>query len=100
MALKLRRLEADDKTVGGVLFEFPSGTLKQVAWRHAGRITDTLEMAKKMVVQLVAQLEPRDIDSLNIPSCVAATQRHIQDWNAKLDAFKRPQSDLNSAPGG
>lgn len=85
MSLKLYRLESNDATIGGVAFEFPSGLCKKVTWQHAGRITDSLAMAKDIVTKLIAQLHEedraRDIESMNVASCVAACQRHVQDWN-------------------
>lgn len=85
MSLKLYRLASDDATIGGVAFEFPSGKCKKATWQHAGRVTDTLELAKDLVKGVIAQLHEegasRDIESMNVPSCVAACQKHIKDWN-------------------
>ena len=92
MSLKLYRLVSDDATIGGIAFEFPSGTCKKGVWKHAGRVTDTLELAKDIVKGVIAQLheagQGRDIESMNVPSCVAACQKHIQDWN---DAHTAPR---------
>jgi hypothetical protein len=82
---KIRRLEAQDATIGGVLFEFPSGKCKSAQWQSPIRVTDTLELAKKTTVHvlnaLISEGAQDDVDRTNWTSCVAAVQKHIVDWN-------------------
>ena len=86
----LHRLEANDATIGGVLYTFPSGKSKQATWKSESQITDTLTLAKSCASQVRAQLMDEgatdDLDRTNWPSLVAGTQRHIQDFNARLGA--------------
>lgn len=92
MSLNLYRLESDDATIGGVLFVFPSGLSKKVTWQHAGRIHESLDMAKKLVTELIAHLHDTgrtsDIEAMNVASCIAACQKHIKDWNATHPAIQ------------
>ena len=84
----LHRLEANDATIGGVLYTFPSGKSKSATWKSEQRVTDSLALAKSCAAQVRASLMDEgatdDLDRTNWPSVVAGTQRHIQDWNAKL----------------
>ena len=88
---ELRRLEADDATIGGVLFTFPSGISKSASWKSEMRIGDTLAMAKDITARVLAQLleEGRsdDANATNWASCVAAVQKHVSDWNNTLPAI-------------
>ena len=84
----LRRLEAENRTIGGVLYTFPSGKSKQATWKSVSQVTDTLALAKSCANQVRAQLMDEgandDLDRTNWPSVVAGTQKHIADWNARL----------------
>ena len=86
----LHRLETDDRTVGGVLFTFPSGAMKSATWRSQTPIQDTLSAAKDYAAHVVQALlkegKQDDIDRTNWTSAVAAVQKHIIDFNHKLRA--------------
>ena len=88
---ELRRLEAADATIGGVLFTFPSGISKSASWKSETRIADTLEMAKDITKRVLAQLleEGRsdDAERTNWVSVVAGVEKHVRDWNATLPAI-------------
>ncbi len=88
ISTSLRRLEADNATIGGVLYTFPSGRSKQATWQSKSVVTDTLELAKACASQVRAQLMDEgatdDLDRTNWPSLVAGTQKHIRDWNDRL----------------
>ena len=84
----LRRLHAPDATIGGVLYTFPSGRSKQATWQSKLAVPNTLELAKSCAAQVRAALMDEgatdDLDRTNWPSVVAATQKHVKDWNDKL----------------
>jgi hypothetical protein len=84
----LIRLEADQPEVGGVIYFFPSGATKICHWRGVRPIDNTLEMAKKLVTEVLDSLlkegNSDDIERTNVPSLVAASQRIVMDWNDKL----------------
>ena len=84
----LHRLCADDAQIGGILYTFPSGKTLSVSWRSQQNVTETLALAKDCVARvrekLMSEGKQDDIDRTNWPSCVAATQKHIKDWNEGL----------------
>ncbi len=84
----LRRLAADDATIGAVLYIFPSGRSKSASWQSKSVVADTLALAKSCAAEVRNQLMNEgaadDLDRTNWPSLVAGTQKHISDWNTLL----------------
>ena len=84
----LHRLEADDAQIGGILYTFPSGKTLSVTWKSQHAVTETRDFALKCAShvreKLMSDGKQDDIDRTNWPSCVAATQKHIKDWNETL----------------
>ena len=88
MTVKMRRLEADSKAMGGVLLEFPSKNSVMVSWNTSKPIDPTLEAAKEYAARVLQHLLDKgrndDAERTNWPSVVAGIQHHIREFNAKL----------------
>jgi len=89
---RLWRAQAHDSdpTIGGVIVQWPSGHTSAASWRSGAPIADTFAAAKEYATALVQQaLEQQrvdDVERTNIPSLVAAIQKHVADWNETLKA--------------
>ena len=84
----LKRLEADDLRVGGILLTTPSGLNLELTWKYASPVIDSLALAKDLTARFVDILlrehEGRDVGNVNWASVTAAVQRHLTDWSDKL----------------
>lgn len=84
----LLRMEGNSPEIGGVIYFFPSGATKICHWRDTQPVANTLELAKKLVIEAFDSLLKdglqSDIERTNVPSLVAASQRIVMDWNDKL----------------
>jgi len=85
--MELHRLEnpGGDTTQGGVLCVFADRSAIELGWKRDAPVTDTLRAAKDLAARLIERLLAENrgalVDSLNVPSVVAALQRHVMDWN-------------------
>mgnify|MGYP000157936035 CR=1 FL=1 len=85
---KIYPCETTESDTGALVIEFPSGTRKSVAWRSPKPIVPTLDAAKqyaaKVIESMSAERRIDDLERTNWPSCVAAFQRIIDDWNQRV----------------
>jgi hypothetical protein len=85
--MQLHRLEVSprDTKRGGVLCVFEDRFAIELAWERGAPVTDTLTAAKDLAARFVDRLiqtgQGARVSSLNLPSVVAAMQRHIADWS-------------------
>lgn len=77
---------------------FDDGTAKQATWQSSAPVVDTLALAKDCATRIVDALlrDKREdlIRNTNWASAVAAMQRHVADWNARL-RDSRPVDNLH-----
>jgi hypothetical protein len=78
--------------------EWPSGVRKIANWELDEPIKDTLTAAKEYVSVLIQERLNAgcadDVERTNVPSLIAAVQKHIGDWSDKL----REHLDRRAAP--
>jgi hypothetical protein len=87
----LHRLEsATDTKYGGVLCVFEDRHAIELTWERGAPVVDTLTAAKDLAARFVDRLiqsgQGDRVSRLNLPSVVAAMQRHIADWSDKRRA--------------
>jgi len=80
--------QPDGRTLSGVILKFPSGATKQVAWCTGAPIEPTLDAAKSYAAAVIEHLSSKalydDMERTNWASAVAAFQKVIMDFNARL----------------
>jgi hypothetical protein len=73
-----------------VLCVFEDRFAVEMAWNRSAPVVDTLAAAKDLAARFVDQLiqsgQGARVAHLNLPSVVAAMQRHIRDWSDKRKA--------------
>lgn len=92
-----------DLRVGGFVVRFDSGATKVVHWISGAPITETRDAAQEYTTQLVAHLMSRqledDVRDTNWVSMVAAIEKVIHDWNARLrESLYAEGSSLSELP--
>lgn len=87
-------LEANEPEIGGIALIFDNNLAKVASWRSLTPITDTLEMAKDCVAQVLDSLMKSPpspeveaaIRDTNWVSAVAGVQHQVKAWNERLRA--------------
>lgn len=84
----VQRMESDSPYVAGALLTFPSGAAKIIQWASDKPLYPTKDAAKEYCIAVLDQLMKEklmdDAERTNWPSCVAAVQKVITDFNEKL----------------
>jgi hypothetical protein len=84
----LRRLEADDPQVGGVLVTLPSGRGIELIWLYPIKHPDPVAAGKDLAARILDPLlreGSADVGAVNWASVAAACSRIVADWGSKLE---------------
>mgnify|MGYP001294591605 CR=1 FL=1 len=85
---ELRRLESDDPRVAGILITFPGVQAVEITWTAKAPVQNTHKAAQSYATMLVDALKEggmwHHVESTNWASMVAAIQKHLDEFNARL----------------